>query len=542
MVANAQVNKINLNSIDLTSLKNDAMSKYQNLTQHAGLNKKLVKGSPLQAPQQADAVKQLIDSTYSYDWDANTNNWSSVTKYLGKVIYGFDAQGNKISSTCKDYFPNGGIDVTRIDYTYDSNKNLTKELNKETDGNLHTLFVATERNWIYDQKNNLSFFSSERVDKSSTAVNIPFEDFRKYENKQDQYSFDINSNQTCHIHRDWNTKWVNTTKDSTLYNAKNHIIFSLTQQWDGVTSSWVNIKKSGTIYGTNGTDSTSIELVQYWKNDAWADSTKTSSNVHYVNNVADETAIEEKWLNGTWVNSSKSIMVVDITNIDTLKILSLASQIWNGTDWVNYFQYSNITYRDGFDGMFTYAVQLWNANAWLTLSERTFDANTNTATETGILEGTKSSTLYDANFNPIRAEYQRFMSPNWDTDSIKTAGYDSDNLLKYKTIKRFANNLVVKSDSTYNYYHKIINGVQNIKLTDNGVSVFPNPSNGKFIISSPESSVNAVEIFNLLGDKVYSNANQPAKSEIDLSTAAKGIYIIKINNGTKSNSTKIVIQ
>jgi hypothetical protein len=86
-----------------------------------------------------------------------------------------------------------------------------------------------------------------------------------------------------------------------------------------------------------------------------------------------------------------------------------------------------------------------------------------------------------------------------------------------------------------------VSGIES--LTENSASkIYPNPSNGKFIITQT-NNITSFEIFNFLGEVVYKatpdkNSNS---SEINLSNAPEGIYFIKLYNGEKSHVIKIII-
>jgi len=93
-------------------------------------------------------------------------------------------------------------------------------------------------------------------------------------------------------------------------------------------------------------------------------------------------------------------------------------------------------------------------------------------------------------------------------------------------------------------------GITNTLMPANEVSVFPNPTFDKVTVSSLEK-INAIEIYNMLGEKVYTinDFKQPASqtgrqtsSEIDLSNFPKGIYFIKIYDSVKICTEKIVTQ
>lgn len=90
------------------------------------------------------------------------------------------------------------------------------------------------------------------------------------------------------------------------------------------------------------------------------------------------------------------------------------------------------------------------------------------------------------------------------------------------------------------------------ELSETGISVYPNPSNGKFQVLSLGVHVERIEIFNLLGEQVYiatslNRQTSPQSSingsnDIDLSSATKGIYFIKIYTGEKVYTKKIVVE
>jgi hypothetical protein len=86
-----------------------------------------------------------------------------------------------------------------------------------------------------------------------------------------------------------------------------------------------------------------------------------------------------------------------------------------------------------------------------------------------------------------------------------------------------------------------------IKDKDNGtieVTVFPNPSDGRFNVKSSLYNIDAIEIFNIIGSKVSSRSysEQSVAVEIDISGLAKGIYFLKVNSGKKASVQKIMIK
>lgn len=84
-------------------------------------------------------------------------------------------------------------------------------------------------------------------------------------------------------------------------------------------------------------------------------------------------------------------------------------------------------------------------------------------------------------------------------------------------------------------------GIAENQLNEN-ISIYPNPSNGKFTISFDQSVKHDISIYNILGEKIYQSAIANPKSEIDLSNQPKEIYFINFSFGQTVLTKKIVIQ
>lgn len=75
------------------------------------------------------------------------------------------------------------------------------------------------------------------------------------------------------------------------------------------------------------------------------------------------------------------------------------------------------------------------------------------------------------------------------------------------------------------------------------ITIFPNPSNGKFFVQGLMPDVQRLDIYNVLAEKVFSASYlQQSTSEIDLSTIPKGFYFVKISYKEKTYTKRIVIQ
>jgi hypothetical protein len=81
--------------------------------------------------------------------------------------------------------------------------------------------------------------------------------------------------------------------------------------------------------------------------------------------------------------------------------------------------------------------------------------------------------------------------------------------------------------------------------SENSIVTSPNPSDGHIRIttkSDDNPQVQLIEIFNGMGKIVYKAANPDIKSQkIDLSSNPDGIYLLRLNSGTKTFQGKFLI-
>ncbi len=72
-------------------------------------------------------------------------------------------------------------------------------------------------------------------------------------------------------------------------------------------------------------------------------------------------------------------------------------------------------------------------------------------------------------------------------------------------------------------------GLDESLTNNNNITVFPNPSQGKFSINN-NGNIHTVEVYNIIGDKIYVNSicKQSTRIDIDLSNFSNGIYFLRI--------------
>lgn len=80
------------------------------------------------------------------------------------------------------------------------------------------------------------------------------------------------------------------------------------------------------------------------------------------------------------------------------------------------------------------------------------------------------------------------------------------------------------------------------ELTEDEVSIYPNPANDKIYVEIPNNNKSQLSIVDITGQELYSSPINSKKSEIDLRSFAKGIYFVKIKSSGKEVTKKIVLE
>ncbi|MBI4931123.1 MAG: T9SS type A sorting domain-containing protein [Bacteroidetes bacterium] len=81
-----------------------------------------------------------------------------------------------------------------------------------------------------------------------------------------------------------------------------------------------------------------------------------------------------------------------------------------------------------------------------------------------------------------------------------------------------------------------------INCENDCINVFPNPTDGKCtLVFASGAKQSYIEIYNVMGEKIYSSQINSGKTEINLSKQPKGIYFLQIQSSGKTYNSKIVI-
>ena len=74
------------------------------------------------------------------------------------------------------------------------------------------------------------------------------------------------------------------------------------------------------------------------------------------------------------------------------------------------------------------------------------------------------------------------------------------------------------------------------------ILIYPNPARGSFKITGLPSETVYLTIYNMVGEKIYSNISSHATQRVDLSGCAKGLYLVNISDGKKGLTKKVEIR
>ena len=183
---------------------------------------------------------------------------------------------------------------------------------------------------------------------------------------------------------------------------------------------------------------------------------------------------------------------------------------------------------------------------------------------------TNGATTYDTGFTANKQEpVFVVMSYNLDNDEVKLWTVPDVSSLGANTAPAanitltgngdVINRLILRQDSTTETpfidldelrigtsWADVTSAGNTASISDNlidGFSAYPNPvRNGKLTITSATSDVKNVSIYNVLGRKVFSQNITGTSKQLNIASVTSGVYILKVVEGTKSSTKKLVIR
>jgi len=218
-----------------------------------------------------------VTQDLEYTWDESINQWFNVWK----SEYTYDAKGNLSQEL---YFGLNDttmqfIGIEKNTYTYDANGNQTQQLNFEYD--LATgLFVAYRKSdYTYDANGNISQEIDSYLDETTLQFVGMYKDDYKYNGSGKE------AQKVTSYYDETSSKWMQMFKNESTYDSKGNLTLTLESGWDGI-SSWYDSAKDEYSYDTNG------DLTQHLRfsmdNSQWVGLEKNTYSYDDKGNMAQE--------------------------------------------------------------------------------------------------------------------------------------------------------------------------------------------------------------------------------------------------------------
>jgi hypothetical protein len=325
------------------------------------------------------------------------------------------------------------------------------------------------------------------------------------------YTYDVNNNQTSCLYTTWNDSvWKNSWRYTYTYDVNNNKTGYMYSSWDG--SDWFTFWQYTYTYDPNNYQTG--QIYQHWDGISLVNNSKYDYTYDQNNNLIRK--LQQAWNDSAWENYNLESITYNASNNPTSGTL----ENWHINDWVNFIKYS-YTYDASYN-MIRFIELGWNGSSWGNSWQDIYS--------------------YDANHNETSRLGQIGNGSTWLNSMQFSASYDNDNFMKSHTDRSWNNagTKVKSGDSIFYYYHTML-GLNDQLTLEKGINVYPNPNDGKFSLKS-EINDGSVEIYNLLGELIYSNDKFNNQQSIDLSSQPKGLYVIQLNGKNTIYKKKIIIQ
>ncbi|WP_435415987.1 T9SS type A sorting domain-containing protein [Polaribacter aestuariivivens] len=357
--------------------------------------------------------------------------------------------------------------------------------------------------------------------------------------------------------------WVNNSRSTYIYDANNNLTEEAYFSWNSINASWdLNARETYTYNSQNKIITDTYEDLDSSGNPE--DGFRTNYTYNSNNQIIE--SIDQEKINNVWVNEHRNTFTY--TNN---KITGLLSEEWNGSSWVLVTEgsqrdaSSRVVIKYGSNNLVSeYTYEEWNGSSWDLDGRDTYSYNSsNKAIEnisqdwngTSYVNNYKAEYTYDGNGNLILEKDFDFENGTFTNSYEESYTFDTSKLMstiinpfKDKTgfaaltgeDQQFVNKITGSStgnnDRTIYYYNGATASVED--FTALNFKAYPNPTNGIFTIDTANFEVERIDLFNILGKKVFST-NQ---KQVDITSLSQGFYLLKVQTKEGKVASKRIIK
>ena len=291
-------------------------------------------------------------------------------------------------------------------------------------------------------------------------------------------------------------------------------------QWDTLANGWLTQPYSKIINIIyDANNNMTSFLSQGWNGSAWVNYYQYTFTYDANNNRTSE--LEQHWNGSAWVNYWQYTYTYDANNNMTSEL----DQTWNGSAWVNSYQ-EIYTYDANNNNTYTLEQQ-WNGNAWVNYSQETY--------------------TYDANNNMTSELEQEWDGSTWENSWQGTYTYDANNIGTSEAYKDWnsTGTAITWGDSTYYYFHTV-EGINDLLTQQEKSIIEPNPFSTQATIQIYNSSHRnnlQFTLYDVLGREVLQLSIVNNQTTIQRGNLKNGIYFYKLSSNQQPiDNGKVVIQ
>jgi PKD repeat protein len=153
---------------------------------------------------------------------------------------------------------------------------------------------------------------------------------------------------------------------------------------------------------------------------------------------------------------------------------------------------------------------------------------------------TKDNGFMDLTFTPSNTSYTKY---EW---FFGEGGYSTTPVSKYKFAYTGNFNVTMKATNSIGCECQITKRISantsvNSLSKVNGISIYPNPNNGTFEVKHSANKAMKVEVYNVIGAKVYSQNSDLGALTVNLTGESSGVYLVKVTVDGITSVSKVTL-